>query len=278
MLDIVCFGAAHFDVIGRARPGARGADAPGMVETRPGGVALNVACGLAAHGLDVGLVSAVGDDAEGRALRAALEGCGVRAEGLVVYNGAPTGRYVVIERADGDIIAAVADTTAVDAVTPEHLDLGLHIRARGWFIDANLPSSVVRALACAPDRPPLSADAASEAKAVRLRPTLARLDVIYCNRREAEAICATGLNAARAAAEALVSRGARRAVVTDGALPAADAGAHGVATLRPETAPLRSATGAGDALIAAHMAALLQGANPRDALAAGLAAAREQAA
>ncbi len=93
---VVCFGAAHWDVIARADPGARGADAPGLVITRPGGVALNVALGLAALGIGVTLVAAVGDDDQGRALSALLASAGVGAEGVIAYDGAATGRYVAI--------------------------------------------------------------------------------------------------------------------------------------------------------------------------------------
>jgi sugar/nucleoside kinase (ribokinase family) len=275
---VICFGAAHWDVIARARGAARGVDTPGRVEVRPGGVALNVAAGLAAAGLRATLVAAVGDDDDGRRLAAAARGLGVDPSGLMVYENAATGRYVAIERADGELTAAVADTLALDSMRPEHLALDGLPRADAWLVDANLPPAVLRALAEAPGRPPLLADAASEAKADRLRPILGRLDALYCNRAEAEAICATGLNAARAAAEALVARGARRAIVTNGPLPASDAGPHGVVTLRPEAGPIRTATGAGDALIAAHVAGLLRGARPEEALAAGLAAARARAA
>ncbi|MFN3614343.1 MAG: PfkB family carbohydrate kinase [Rubrimonas sp.] len=262
----------------RARAGARGPDAPGRVQTRPGGVALNVAAGLAARGLRVSLAAAVGDDAEGRALAEWLRGAGVSPALLMVYENVATGRYVAIERPDGELLAAVADTLALDSILPEHLPLNPAPAADAWLIDANLPAPAIRRLACEPGRPLLMADAASEAKADRLRPILNQLDVIYCNRAEAEAICATGLNAARAAAEALCARGARRAVVTNGPLPAADAGPHGCVTLRPDPSPIRSVTGAGDALIAAHVAALMTGARPDEALAAGLAAARAQAA
>ncbi len=275
---VICFGAAHWDVIARARPGARGADAPGVVATRPGGVALNVATALALAGLRVSLVCAVGDDAEGRALLGAVEAAGVEVDNALVYPGASTGRYVAVERADGELLAAVADVAATDSMTPEHMRLDRLDGADAWLIDANLPAPVIRALAALVDRPPLVADAVSESKAARLRPALTRLAALYCNRAEAEAICATGLNAARAAAEALVARGVGRAVVTNGPLPAADAGCHGVVTLRPDQSPIRSVTGAGDALIAAHLAAHLRGKRPEEALAAGLAAARARAA
>lgn len=274
---IVCFGAAHWDILAHCTSGARGADVPGTIRSRLGGVALNAALGLAALGLGVSLASAVGEDAEGQTLLAEAAARGVRTEAVLVYPDAATGRYVAIERVDGDLVAAVADVAVLDALDPSHLPLDRLAGATAWLIDANLPAPVIRALAHHPARPPLYANAASPAKATRLRPVLDQLAGLYCNRLEAEAICAVGLNAARAAAEALVGRGARRAVVTDGPLAAADVGPHGVTVLKPLPGPVRSVTGAGDALMAAHLAAVLRGARPDEALAAGLQAARSQA-
>lgn len=275
---IVCFGAAHWDILAQSRTGGRGPDTPGIVRSRPGGVALNVGLALAAAGVAVTLVSAVGDDAEGHALidRAGAEQ--VDTDLVLIYPELPTGRYVAIERVDGELVAAVADMTTLDALLPQHLPLDRLPPADGWLIEANLPVPVIRTIAAVPDRPPLFADAVSPAKAVRLRGVLGMLDGLYCNRLEAEAICAVGLNAARAAAEALVGRGVRRAVVTNGALAAADVGPHGVAVQQPPRGPVRSVTGAGDALMAAHLATLLRGGRPDEALAAGLAAAARHAA
>lgn len=273
---ILCFGAAHWDVIARAEAGLRGADCPGRVEERPGGVAFNVACGLARQGAGVALVAALGDDEDGDRLARAAQARDVDAARMLRFRGAATGRYVAIERSDGELAAAVADAGATEALEAGHLALDDAPPAALWFMDANLPTPVLRALAGHAARPPLYADAVSEAKAGKLRDLLPKLDGIYCNRAEAEAICATGLNAARAAAEALVMRGAARAVVTNGPLPAADAGPHGVRTLKPQDGPVRSVTGAGDALIAAHLFAVAQGARAEDALEAGLAAAAGQ--
>lgn len=277
-LHIVCFGAAHWDIIAHCTSGARGADVPGTVRSRLGGVALNAALGLAALGLTVSLMSAVGEDAEGQALLAETAAQGVKTDAVLIYPGAATGRYVAIERVDGELVAAVADVAVLEAMEPAHLSLSRLTHASAWLMDANLPAPVIRALAGHPERPPLYADAVSPTKALRLRPVLGQLAGLYCNRMEAEAICAVGLNAARAAAEALVGRGVRRAVVTDGPLMAADVGPHGVTTLKPGAGPIRSVTGAGDALMAAHLAAVLRGARPDEALAAGLQAARRRAA
>ena len=56
---ILRVGAAHWDSVGRTdRQLTVGDDVAGRVERRPGGVALNVALGLAHHGLPVGRVFA----------------------------------------------------------------------------------------------------------------------------------------------------------------------------------------------------------------------------
>jgi sugar/nucleoside kinase (ribokinase family) len=270
---IVCFGAAQWDILAHATGGARGRDVPGRVRSGPGGVALNAAMGLAAAGLAVTLVSAVGDDRAGGPLVDTIAAMGIATETVLVYPDTATGRYVAVERVDGELLAAVADMAAIDNLLPEHLSLDALKPADAWLVDANLPPSTLRAIAAYPGRPPLHANAVSEAKATRLRPLLDQLDGIYCNRLEAEAICAVGLNAARAAAEALVGRGCGRAVVTDRAQPVADAGHHGAAVLRPPPWPNRPATGAGDALMAGHLGAAVRGATPEAALAAGIAAA-----
>ena len=60
---ILCVGAAHWDVIGRASvPLAEGADVPGRIQRRSGGVALNIARGVAVLEGASRLCSVVGDD------------------------------------------------------------------------------------------------------------------------------------------------------------------------------------------------------------------------
>ncbi len=276
--DVVCFGAAHWDVIARAQAPTPGPDNPGRVERRAGGVALNVARSLATAGYRVALVAPLGNDEDGRRLRSALSEDGIETQGLLVRSEARTGCYVAIEDAGGELLAAVTEAAALDALTPADLSLDRLCDAKAWFLDANLPAAVIQALATWEERPSLIADGVSPAKATRLRPVLDGLDGLYCNRAEAEAICAARFETAEAAARALVARAVARAVVTDGPHAAADAGRHGVATLRPAGAALRSVTGAGDALLAAHLAATLKGQRPEAALAAGLAAARRRAA
>jgi sugar/nucleoside kinase (ribokinase family) len=70
-----------------------------------------------------------------------------------------------------------------------------------------------------------------------------------------------------------VARGARRALVTDGAKLCCDADAEGLRTACPPEVRITRVTGAGDTFMAAHIAAERGGASRAAALARALGAA-----
>jgi len=86
---------------------------------------------------------------------------------------------------------------------------------------------------------------------------------IYCNKHEAEFICASEFATAADAAQAM-TRLALARIVTDGAKAAADL-QHGLPLLvaRPAKVPIKQITGAGDVFMAQHILAELDGA-PRE--------------
>lgn len=282
--DILCIGALHWDVIGR-RDGAlgRGEDVPGAVTRRPGGVAFNLARHLAGHGLHPALISVVGRDAAGAALLDACAGLGI-ATAHVLRTAAPTGAYVAIEDADG-LVAAIADARGLEAagralLAP--LEGGpLASAARPWTglvaIDGNLTEAVLADIAATPALAgaDLRVASASPGKAVRLRALLGRAGptAFYLNRAEAERLAGRPFPSACGAAAGLRAAGATQALVTDGGLPAALAGPSGTLVQPPLRVPARQVTGAGDALMAAHVAAERRGLAPAEALAEALSAA-----
>ena len=127
---------------------------------------------------------------------------------------------------------------------------------------------------------PLVAVSASPAKAGDFRLLLGRPDTqFYLNRAEAEALAGEPLGDAAQAVERLVALGAAAVVVTD-AHRAAAAGGQGRETIvrSPPAwsaggAGMGGASGAGDRLVAAHLAACAAGATAEVALERGLAAA-----
>jgi pseudouridine kinase len=269
-MDVLVIGAAHWDVVARAAaPLAAGADVPGRVVRRIGGVAANVALGLARSGLAVRLRAAVGDDAEGAALVAALVAGGVAAvEGR---RAGTTDAYVVIEDKDGEVHAAVADCAGLERAGPGLLaQMG---RPGAVVADGNLTEATLDALAGAAPGAVLAFVAASPEKAPRLAGAVrAGRGLLYLNRGEAERLAGRGFGDSGSAASALVALGAERAVVTDGPRAASDADGNGCVTRVPVPTGRRSLTGAGDAFAAAHLDAVLGGKTAEAALDAGLAA------
>jgi fructokinase len=96
----------------------------------PGGAPFNVARHLAGLGLDPLLITRVGDDADGRRLRAELERFGVRGEGIQVDPALPTGRVVVREGNAGHEFEIVPDQ-AYDRIETGALCARLRVPAGG---------------------------------------------------------------------------------------------------------------------------------------------------
>jgi sugar/nucleoside kinase (ribokinase family) len=108
---------------------------------------------------------------------------------------------------------------------------------------------------------------ASPGKADRLLPLLIRGRAwLYVNLEEAGLLCQTEYHTAAEAAQALLAKGARRVLVTNGARPACDAGQGESFVQTPPDVLVTRVTGAGDTFMAAHMAAELAGAARTDAL------------
>jgi pseudouridine kinase len=116
-VSAVVIGGANMDVKARsARPVVEGTSNPGHVVRSPGGVGRNVAENLARLGTVTQLVAAVGDDALGSELLAATDAAGVDITKVRRVPG-PTGTYVAVLDADGELIVAVSDMAATEALT-----------------------------------------------------------------------------------------------------------------------------------------------------------------
>ena len=276
----LCVGAAHWDVIARAdEPASPGDDVPGRIVRRPGGVALNVASGLARLGCDVSLIGAVGDDDEGLTLMQEIQCMGVGVEQVIRVDGA-TDRYVAIEDKDGGLIAAIADARLIGDSATEIADRTLSRLGDvdTLFIDANLPAAeIVRIARRAADHDvEVIVNPVSPAKAHRLTDVFdgSISFVIACNLAEANVLTGCRHESAIDAATALVRCGSGSALVTTGDGPAALATANGVVSQPPIAVPKGSSvTGAGDALLAAFLAFSDRLRDPEGALNAALQAA-----
>lgn len=275
--DILCIGSVLWDIIGRTDLDmSPGADKPGRIVRRPGGVALNIAMMSRRFGLSPALVSVLGDDAAGRDLRESCQAMGLGCDALLIEADLPTDQYMAIE-AQGALVAALADAHSLEAAGARILaplaDGRLGSAAAPWAglvaLDGNLTEGLLAEIAQSPlfAQADLRIAPASPGKAHRLRPLIGHpRATLYVNREEAGILTGSRPPDAAAAAQALVAAGARRVLVTAGADRAAEASATHQASALPPPVAARRITGAGDTFMAAHIAAEHAGLGPQAAL------------
>ncbi|MCY1125659.1 PfkB family carbohydrate kinase [Frigidibacter sp. RF13] len=283
--DILCIGSVLWDIIGRTPAHMEaGADVPGRISRLPGGVAMNIAMTLARFGMRPAVLTAIGRDAEGEELIAASAGVGVDCTFAYRSDDLPTDRYMAIEGGNG-LIAAIADAHSLERAGDKILvplgDGRLGGPGLPWAgpiaLDGNLTIGLLSEIAASPlfAAADLRIAPASPGKAERLLPILPMANAtIYVNLEEAGLLCQRRFHSAPEAAEGLLSRGARRVLVTNGGKPAADgASGEGVISAPPRPVLVTRVTGAGDTFMAAHLVAERRGAARADALGAALEAA-----
>ena len=255
---VALLGGANIDIHGRAVGPLRAKDSnPGSVQVSAGGVARNIAENLARLGVDSRLVSAVGDDHNGRLLLRLSRDAGVDTAAVFVAEDAATSTYLSVVGPEGDMQVAINDMRVIDSLTPERLQAreAMLRQAALIVIDCNLPEAGLAWLADTFSGHTLFADTVSAAKAPRLRPYLSGIHTLKTSPAEVEAL--SGLPARSHAqlseiARRLHGEGVERLFVTRG-----EAGvffstpeARGLTKPAPAGGAVANAGGAGDAFVA----------------------------
>ena len=273
-IGVLCVGASHWDVIGRTDAHLHvGDDVAGRIERRPGGVATNVARGLAKHGVSAGLCSVIGDDPAGRALILGLEDAGIDCAHLCRIAGAATGHYVAIEDHRGELFAAVADTALLEHHSDQVLrqvELALN-DTRSVFVDANLGTAELEQIAdaCRNAGARVFLNPVSPMKAPRLSFLLtgAYEATLIANLAEASALMQQTFENSADAAAAMQARASGTVLITHGSGPATLATPDETVTMSPPAlSGDASVTGAGDALLSGFLSAQERDAAPAAAL------------
>ncbi len=278
--DILCIGSVLWDIIGRANAHMRvGSDVPGRITRLPGGVAMNIAMALRAYGMTPAVLTSIGQDDAGQELLTACTRLGVQTDHVYLSSDLPTDQYMAIEGGNG-LVAAIADAHSLEAAGEKILSPLRKGALQGWSglvaLDGNLTAQLLAQIANDPAfaETDLRVAPASPGKAERLTVFLDHPSAtLYVNLEEANLILHQTHATAEAAAEALIQRGLKRALVTSGPTQAAEATKTGVITLTPPEVVVTRITGAGDTFMAAHIAAEARGLSGETSLQAALDAA-----
>ncbi len=252
----VVIGGVNIDVGGRSFAPLVAKDSnPGRVTVSLGGVGRNIAHNLRLLGVNVSLLTALGDDLHADRIASSCAGLGIDISHALVVPGDATSTYIYLDDADGDMALALSDMEICREITPEYLAKNQDLLARADVIvaDANIPAESLAWIAghCSV---PLFADPVSTAKAEKLRPLLSRIHTLKPNKLEAELLSGIGITddiSLFRAARALLDTGLNRVAVTLGSRGILAADAHTIELIPACPAQVRNATGAGDAFMAA---------------------------
>ncbi len=265
---VLVIGGAGVDIVGRLDGELLpGSSTPANIRTSFGGVARNVAENLARLGHAVDFISIVGRDEEGEQLIDGLRKAGVNVRGVDRTREYSTGAYIGIVNAEGGLEYALDDMRAIQALSPKMIrEREEYFTEAGLlFIDANIPVKTLRTIMSLAQKNHLRvcADPTAVALANRLQPFLDRLFLFTPNSTEAALFCHPNYDSitdrfhAQEAAKHLVSHGVELVIVTLAELGLCYATTETSGYIPALNTHIVDPTGAGDALSAAVIFALL---------------------
>ncbi len=280
---VLVIGAAGVDIVGRLRGELRSkTSTPAVIRSSYGGVARNVAENLVRLGQPVNLISVVGEDDEGDRLLQGLVAAGVNPERVLRTSQYVTNSYLAIIDSQGELQFALDDMRAINCLTPQFIreQAVLFKEASILFVDANLPKDTLRTVMSLARRAhlPICADPTSVSLAVRLRPYLSRFFLMIPNNAEAAVLSERtspvgGRRQALEVAKYLISQGVDIVIITMAEQGLCYATSESSGYIPAIKTSILDPTGAGDALTATVIFALLNDIPLDDAVRLGVSAA-----
>lgn len=274
---VVVVGGVNVDIGGRALAPLVNADSnPGRVSMSLGGVGRNIAHNMTLMGLDVRLLTAYGDDFNGKRVAASCSELGIDLSHALRVPGGTTSTYLYLTDPEGEMALAVSDMEICDRITPEYLAANLQLLQNAQVVvaDCNIPEESLRYLA-ENVTVPLFIDPVSTIKAEKLRPILHKIHTLKPNRIEAALLSGIEIHTpedVEAAADRLLEMGVHRLFISMGADGVYAAMGEERLQLPNFPGNMVNTTGCGDAFTAALVWAYLEGSDLMTTARSGLAA------
>jgi pseudouridine kinase len=265
-VDVVVVGAACLDIKARLRSDTlAGTSNAGEVSLSVGGGARNVAENLARLGTSTALLSVVCEDDFGQTIIRQTQRAGVQTDHILRVCEQHSAAYVALLGSSGQLLVGVDDTLAAAAITPEYIaDHADMLRAaRMVVLDANVPTESAQAIIaiCGETGVPIVLDPIAYSPALRYRPYVGAFSLVVPNDIEAQALTDIRITSeaqAVAAAQQLVADGVEIAIITRADAGVVYASGDVIGNVPALAVDIVDPTGAGDALTAAVVYALLQ--------------------
>ena len=273
----VVVGGVNVDIGGRSDHKLVACDSnPGKVSISLGGVGRNIAHNMALMGVDVKMLTAIGEDVHGNRVTESCAELGIDVSHALRPSDCATSTYLYIADDQGEMAIAISDMAICDRITPGYLAANSQVlqNARVVVADTNIPAESLVWLAenCTA---PLFCDPVSTIKAEKLKPILHKIHTLKPNRLEAELLSGVPIREkqdAEVAAKVLLEKGMQRVFISMGADGVYAADSAQQMWLQNLPGNLVNTTGCGDAYMAALVWAWMQELDLKDSALAGLAA------
>ena len=273
----VVVGGVNVDIGGRSHAKLVAADSnPGKVSISLGGVGRNIAHNMTLLGLDVKMLTAMGEDVYGNRIAESCKALGIDASHALRVADCATSTYLYIADEAGEMAMALSDMEVCDRITPSYLSANQQVLQNAQVIvaDTNIPVETLVYLAenCTV---PIFCDPVSTIKAEKLHPILNKIHTLKPNRLEAELLSGVAIRNkadAEAAAKALLQKGVQRVFLSMGADGMYAATAEEQLWMGNIPGDMVNTTGCGDSVMAALVWAWMNDLDLKETLKAGLAA------
>lgn len=143
---VVVVGGANADIIGQPKPGSNFRDSGAHKHPHAsiirhwGGVGRNIAEAIARLGTPVTLVTALGNDDTGAALRQHLRSVGVNAGSLIIANSEyRTSTWLALMDEQGDLFTSMSEMDICNCIVPDRIERQQLLTASMVVLDANIP-------------------------------------------------------------------------------------------------------------------------------------------
>ena len=273
----VVVGGVNVDIGGRSHRKLVAADSnPGKVSISLGGVGRNIAHNMTLLGVDVKMLTAMGEDVYGNRIAASCTELGIDASRALRVAECATSTYLYIADESGEMALALSDMEICDRITPTYLagNQQMLSNARVIVADTNIPAETLVYLA-ENSTAPIFCDPVSTIKAEKLLPILDRIHTLKPNRLEAELLSGVTIRNkadAEAAVKVLLEKGVKRVFLSMGAEGMYAATETEQMWMSNIPGNMVNTTGCGDAATAALVWAWMNNLSLEQTVRAGLAA------
>lgn len=228
----------------------------GKVKTSLGGVGRNVAENLVRLGVATHLISVIGDDAYGGQILEGARQIGLDMQDTLIIQGEQTSTYLSILDHSMDMVLAINHMAIIDRMTVDFIASKRHVieNAALCILDTNIPADVLGYVLTTFQDTVLFLDTVSTAKARKVKDLIGCIHTTKPNRLEAEILSGMPIRDTadlERAAEILHKKGVQNIFISLGAEGLFYSDGKVAGRLGTPQVKVVSATGAGDAALAA---------------------------